>query len=741
MGRLKTNLLMLAGCIIGLCAANEEGAPAPTAAQEKPVSFRLDVMPVFFRSGCNSGGCHGSARGKDGFRLSLFGYDPAGDYFRLTQQMAGRRINLSVPEESLLLLKVTGKVPHTGGELFKADSERYAVLKKWIEQGAPDDSENVPAPTGIKLLPEKWVVEGAGKKQQTQVLATYSDGSTRDVTKLALFVTNNKNVVDINESGEIASGKNGAAYFFARFNKFTIGSEAIVLPSGGDFKWPDDVKAVNYIDEAVHAKLKNLRILPSGVCSDEQFVRRIYLDLIGVVPTPDEYRTFVASTEADKREKLIDTLLKRDEFADLWAAKWSEWVKVIADGNGQNGADRKAAVIYHDWIREQFKRNVPLDQFVRTQLTGNGSNFTSPPANFYTMIPPQNYEPKAVAQDISQLFTGIRIQCAECHNHPFDRWTQDDYYGFVSFFTGVRRKPAAEPREYYVYNDNNAQPMKHLLDGRPMPPKLLGGAAPDVKGKDARIAFADWLVSPENALFRNSMANRAWEQFFGRGIVEPVDDFRISNPPSNRELLDAIGQKLADYKFDLRKLIRDICLSRTYQLSPTVNASNKSDDRQFSHAQLRRLRADVLLDSLSQATETVTRYNGAPRGVRATQLFEGGRRAGDYFLKTFGLSSRETVCACETRTEPTFAQSLHLINGRTIQSKIEESKVIEKLLKENKNSEQVVDELYARSLSRKPGADENEKLLKLIGSQAGDKKAFEDVFWALLNSTEFMFNH
>ncbi|HLX64477.1 MAG TPA: DUF1549 and DUF1553 domain-containing protein [Planctomycetota bacterium] len=697
-------------------------------------------MPVFFRSGCNSGGCHGSARGKDGFRLSLFGYDPAGDYFRITQQIAGRRINLAVPEESLILLKATGKVPHTGGELFKTDSARYAAILKWIQAGAPDDGADVPTPTGIKLVPEKWVVEGAGKKQQARVLATFSDGSTRDVTKLALFVTNNKTVVDIDADGLITSGKNGAAFVFARFNKFTIGSEAIVLPTDA-FKWPDDVKARNYIDELVHAKLQNLHILPSEICNDEQFVRRIYLDLIGLPPKPDEYRAFMADTSADKREKLVDALLKRDEFADLWAAKWSEWVKVITDNNGNNGADRKAAVLYHDWIREQFKKNTPLNEFVRAQVTGSGSNFTSPPSNFYTMIPPQNYEPKAVAQDISQLFTGIRIQCAECHNHPFDRWTQDDYYGFVSFFTGVRRKPAGEPREFYVINDNNAAPMKHLLDGRPMPPKLLGGPAPDVKGKDPRIAFADWLTSPDNQLFRNNMANRVWEHFFGRGIVEPVDDFRISNPPSNRELLDGIGQKLADTKFDLKHLVRDICLSRTYQLSPTTNASNKSDDRQFSHAQLRRLRADVLLDSLSQATETTTRFNGAPRGARAVELFEGGRRLGDYFLKTFGLSSRETVCACETRTEPTFAQSLHLINGRTIQTKIEESKVIENLLKANKNSSEVVDELYVRALSRKPGSDEQKKLLDLIGSQAGERKAFEDVYWALLNSTEFMFNH
>ncbi|MEI6234661.1 MAG: DUF1549 and DUF1553 domain-containing protein [Planctomycetota bacterium] len=717
-------------------------APAPALAGENGPSFRRDVMPVFFRAGCNSGGCHGSARGKDGFRLSLFGYDPTGDYFRITQQMAGRRINLSVPEESLILMKSTGKVPHTGGELFKENSEYYQAILKWIEAGTPDDSADVPVPTGIKIEPEKWVVEGAGKSLTTHVIATYSDGTTRDITKLALFSSNNKNVADINEHGVVKSGKFGATYIFARFNKFTLGAEAIVLPTEGNFQWPGDLKPRNYIDELVQSKLQKLRIIPSKECSDEQFVRRIHLDLIGLPPTPAECRAFLADMDSSKREKLIDRLLARDEFADLWAAKWGEWLKLLTDQNNNSGNDRKSAMIYHAWIRDQFKKNVPLDEFVRTQVTSVGSDFQNPASNFYMMVPPSNYEPKAVAQDVAQLFTGIRVQCAECHNHPFDRWTQDDYYGFVSFFTGIKRKMSADSREMYVYNDNNAAPMKHLLDGRPMPAKLLGGAAPDVKGKDPRVAFADWLTSPENTLFRNNMANRVWDQFFGRGIVEPVDDFRISNPPSNHELLDGIGTKLAEYKFDMRRLVRDICLSRTYQTSSTVNASNKGDDAQFSHAALRRLRADVLLDSLSQATDTVTTFAGVPKGQRAVQVYDGGRRYGSYFLKTFGLSSRETVCACETRNEPTFGQTLHLINGSTIQGKIAESKFLELFLKDGKkNSNDVVDELYIRALSRKPAADEQKKLVELVGSQAGDKKAYDDIFWAILNSTEFMFNH
>lgn len=736
--RLLTSITLFAVAIATGLPASE--APVAPSADNVP-SFRRDVMPVFFRAGCNSGGCHGSARGKDGFRLSLFGYDPSGDYFRITQQMAGRRINLSVPEESLLLLKCTGKVPHTGGELFTADSDYYKAILKWIEAGTPDDSADVPVPTAIKIEPEKWVVEGAGKKLPIRVLATYSDNSTRDVTQLARYLTNNKNVADIDDNGQVTSGKSGATYIFARFNKFTLGAETIVLPTDNNFKWPENIKPRNYIDELVQSKLQKLRIIASDECTDEQFVRRIYLDLIGLPPKPEEYRAFLANTDSAKREKLIDVLLKRDEFSDLWAAKWSEWLKLLADQSNNSGSDRKSAILYHDWIRDEFRRNAPLDEFVRTQVVSTGSNFENPAANFYMTIPASQYEPKAVAQDVAQLFTGVRIQCAECHNHPFDRWTQDDYYGFVSFFTGIKRKMSADARETYVFNDNNSPPMKHLLDGRPMPPKLLGGSAPDVKGKDPRVAFATWLTAPENELFRNNMANRVWDHFFGRGIVEPIDDFRISNPPSNRELINELGSKLAAYKFDMRHLVRDICMSRTYQTNSTVNASNKGDDSQFSHAALRRLRADVLLDSLSQATDTQTRFDGLPRGERAVQVYDGGRRYGSYFLKTFGLSTRATVCACETRNEPTFAQSLHLINGTTIQGKINESKFLETFLKSGKNSDQGVDELYVRTLSRKPGPDEQKKLLDLVGSQAGDKKAFDDIFWALLNSTEFMFNH
>ena len=709
--------------------------PAPP----RPISFRLDVEPVLFRAGCNSGGCHGAAIGKDGFHLGLFGYDPKGDYYRLTQQIVGRRIDLAVPEQSLILLKAAGLVPHSGGRRFKPDSEYYQTILRWIRAGAPDDAADVPQVTGISFVPDKVVFSGKDKRRPLQVLAKYSDGTTRAVNNLALYLTNNKNTADIDEQGVVTGGKRGDTFVFARFAKYTVGAEIIVLPDG-KFKWPK-LAENNYIDTLVDAKLKNLRILPSAVASDEQFVRRAYLDVIGLPPTPAEFKRFMGDRARDKRAKLIDELLARDEFADLWATKWAEWLKVRSENNNAFGTDRKAAYLYYQWIREQIKKDVPLDQFVRAQVAGTGSNLQSPPTNLYTMFPQGQYDPKEMAQDVSQVFTGMRVQCAQCHNHPFDRWTQDDYYGFVSFFTGVKRKPASESREFYIYDDPNAPPAKHLLDGRPMPAKFLGGDAPDTKGKDPRLALAEWLTSKDNALFRQNMANRIWQQFFGRGIVEPIDDVRISNPPSNRELLEAIGQHLADYNFDAKRLVRDICNSRTYQLAVMPNETNRDDDSQFSHAHLRRLRADVLLDSLAQITETPSTFNETPRGVRAVQLYEGGFHANNYFLKTFGAAARDSVNASETRLEPTLAQALHMVNGDTIEGKLRQSNVVADMLKANRKPEEIVDELFLRTLSRKPSEAENKKMLGLVAGKAGDRQVYDDILWALLNSTEFEFNH
>lgn len=719
-----------------------------TIADEESPGFRRDVMPVLFRAGCNSGTCHGSARGKDGFMLSLFGYDPKGDYYRITQDMIGRRVNVAAPEESLLLLKATGKVAHTGGQLFKDDSPYYKAIYRWIEAGALDDAEKVAVPVEITLSPERMVFTGEKKPEQTNVIARYSDGTTRDVTHLARYLSNNTTTATIDADGKVTSGQQGDTYVFARFNRFTTGSEVIVLPTNAaNYRWSNP-PANNQIDKLVYDRLQKLQLLPSELSDDETFVRRVYLDLTGVVPTTAQYQSFVQDATANKRERLVDDLLKTDAFADLWTAKWAESLRVIGGEYGPTATDVKAAETYYEWIRDQMRKNRPLNEFVADQITSSGSNLTNGPVNLYTMLVHDvKFTPKNFAADVSQLFTGVQIQCAECHNHPFDRWTMDDYYGFVSVFQGIRRKGGAESREFYIYNDITAPPAKHLIDERPVPATVLGGEAPIAPGADPRIAFAKWLTSPENDLFSNNLANRIWAHFMGRGLVEPLDDMRISNPPTNKPLLDELSRILVQSKFNLRALAREICTSRVYQLSSRPNETNALDDRQFSRARLRRLRADVLLDSIVLVTNTERGFSGFPQGTKAVEYYPRqsgdttGPHAGDPFFETFGRSTRASVAAAETKTDPTLSQTLHLIAGDTIQSRIGSGGIVAKLIADKTSPDLMIEALYIRALSRKPTSIELNGLLDLIGDKKQDRGVYEDIFWSLLNSTEFAFNH
>ena len=713
---------------------------ASLPAAEPAVSFRSDVMPVFFRAGCNSGGCHGAASGKDGFRLSLFGYDAAGDYFRLAQQIVGRRVDVAAPEQSLLLLKAINAVPHTGGKLLEKDSPHYRTLLRWIQQGAPDDDQAVPLVTGIALQPAALLFDKSRASQPLRVVARYSNGQSREVTSLALFSSNNKTVAAIGDDGVVKPGSRGATDVFARFDRFTVGAEVVVLPERDNFQWPASAVAFNALDEPVLRRLQQLRILPSDLCDDATFLRRVTFDLIGLPPTEEEYRRFMADKSADRRARLVDALLKRPEYAELWAAKWAGWLKLLGDTNSGSGTDHKAALAYFEWLTRQFAGNTPLNRFAQAQIAARGSNFIQPESNFYTMLPAGNYSAKAVAQDVAQLFTGMRIQCAECHNHPFDRWTQDDYYGFVSFFTGVKRKVASKPREFYIYNDNSAPPAAHMLDERPVPARFLGGDAPDTKGRDPRAALAAWLTAPENTLFTRNLANRIWAHFFGRGIVEPLDDFRITNPPSNGPLLDTLARRLVEHRFDQKALIRDIVTSRTYQLSAATNETNRGDDRQFSHAAVRRLPAAMALDAIATATGFETRFKSLPPGHRAMQVYESGRKQGSYFLTAFGESERKSVCADDEVTAPSFAQTLHLINGDTVLKKLQASTVVASALKSGRKPEEIVTNLFIRTLGREPGAKERSAFRDIIGGSPVEAD-YKDLWWALLNSTEFLFQH
>jgi hypothetical protein len=686
------------------------------AAKSRPVSFRLDVMPIFLKHGCNNGSCHGAARGKDGFMLSLFGYDPNGDYYRLTRAIVGRRVDLAVPEKSLMLEKVTGVVSHTGGKLFDANHADYKTLLRWLKAGAPNDGADTPVPVGVELLPAKVVFAGKNQTQKTVVLAKYSDGAVRDVTRLALYLTNNEAVSTISKDGVVTAGGRGGAFAFARFDKFTVGAETIVLPTDDQFTWPKTPEH-NYIDALVFDKLKKLRMAPSDLCSDDAFLRRVYLDLIGLPPSREEFDAFLADKDPQKRAKLIDTLLERPEFVDMWTMKWGELLRIRANNNTpQYGRDAKAMFSYAAWVRDQMAMNRPLNEFAADLLVGGGSNFKSPTANLYTAA--ERLTPEKTAEDIAQVFLGTRIQCSQCHNHPFDRWTLDDYYGFSAFFAGITLKRGGEGREVVVANNNAANTVAHPVDGRRMKPKFLGGDAPDVEGQDPRKALAKWLTSPENAAFSQTMANIIWSHFFGRGIVDPVDDVRISNPPSNKELLEELGKKLAGYGFDKKKLVRDICNSRTYQLSATPNPTNELDEAYFSHGYVRRLRAEVLLDMLTRVTGTEDRFPLSPPGTRAVQIHTG--EVSTYFLTTFGRAPRETPCSCEVNREANLSQALHLVNGDTITNKINQSKLIPGLLAEKKAPEEIIEELYVRALCRKPTDAEKKKLADIVRREAAD---------------------
>ncbi len=728
-------------------ANRSAAADSPAAPAASVPSFRGDVMPVLFRAGCNAGTCHGSARGKDGFMLSLFGYDPKGDYERIVGEMVGRRVNTAVPERSLLLLKATGEVSHTGGKLFTRESPYYQSLLHWIEAGAPDDVGNVPVTTEVTLSNERLLFDRPGAAEALRVTARASDGSTRDVTRLARYFSNNESVAKIDVDGRVTAVGPGDTYVFARFSRYTVGAEVIVLPTETGFAWPNP-PSVNFIDDLVFDRLRKLRIAPSELSDDETFLRRVTLDLAARPPTVAEYRAFLDDRRPDKRALKIDELLADDAFADLWTAIWAEQLRVIGGNYAPVATHVKAADAYYQWIRKQMRAGRPLNEFVAEMVDASGSNLTNGPVNLYTMLvhKPQ-FEPKSFAADFSQVFLGIQIQCAECHNHPFDRWTQDDYYGFVSFFTGMKRKPGVEPRERRIYCDTSAAPAKHVVDGRPMPAKVLGGLEPVPSGGDPRTALAQWLTAPENDLFSRNLANRVWAQLLGRGIVEPVDDVRATNPPVNGPLLDALAKHLVDSRFDLRSLVRVICNSRVYQLSARPSGSNKGDSRQFSHAYLRRLRADVLLDSIVSVTGVPRRFSGFPEGTRAIEYYPresgdtDGPRFGDPFFATFGRSSRGTVSACETKREPTLSQTLHLAVGDTVRDRLAAVGWLKTLVESNSRPEPILEELYIRVLSRRPTSSETRAFCDLIGAASKDPFVYEDIYWSLLNSTEFGFNH
>jgi hypothetical protein len=701
------------------------------AGEDRPISFKLDVVPIFTKAGCNAGGCHGSSRGKDGFRLSLFGYDPEGDYQRLTREMFGRRVNLALPEESLILEKGAGRVPHTGGERFKAEDELYQTILRWVQAGAPKDDAKVPSPVAIEIYPKQSVLEGTGASQRLTVRAKYSDGTDRDVTGLSVFLSNNDVSAKVSDHGVVTAGQRGESFVTARFHTFTVGAQVMVIPEGLKYVFPTEIAAHNYIDELVHAKLKKLRMIPSAVCDDATFLRRVYIDITGTLPTPDEVRKFAVDDGPTKRERIVDALLDRKEFVDLWVMKWAELLQIRSN---QNQFSYRNALLYFGWLEDQITRNVPLDQMVRDLLTASGGTFKNPAASFYKV----ETDTLKLAENSAQVFMGMRIQCAQCHNHPFDRWTMDDYYNYASFFSQTGRKNGEDPREAIIFNRGSGE-VNHPVAGRKPAPKFLGAEFADTQGKDRREVLADWLASPKNPYFARNLANQVWAHFFGQGIIDPVDDVRVSNPASNPELLDALAERFTGYQYNLRKFVRDLCLSRTYQLSAQSNETNAGDDRNFAKAKIRRLRAEMLLDSINQVTEFTDKFNGLPRGSRAVQIADGNTTT--YFLTTFGRATRESVCSCEVKMEPNLSQALHLLNGDATTAKIQNGGTVRRLLRDGKTKEQVIEEIYLRCLARSPTASELAQFLEFFKDEKRTEQTLNDVFWSVLNAKEFIFNH
>ena len=701
------------------------------ARETSPVRFGLDVMPVLTKGGCNSGSCHGASRGQRGFRLSVFGFDPIGDHFRITREFIGRRIDLARPAESLLLTKPMEQVVHGGGQRFDSDSEMYRVLLKWLEQGAPRDPENVIRVKRLEVFPSEIVLLGRGPGEDVApanshrliVRAHYENDTNRDVTGLTVFTSTNTASAIVSADGIVSSQQRGESFVTAMFGEHNVGLPVIVVPGGPATEFPD-LRVANRVDELIHRKLRKLRVIPSPLCDDSTFLRRVYLDTIGLLPEPSEYARFMTDRRPDKRKRLVDELLERPEFTELWVMKWAELLQVR---NVKGG--------FFGWLRKRFLANVPMDRMVRELLTAEGGFFRDPPAQYFRQVG----KPKILAENVAQVFMGTRIQCAQCHNHPFDRWTMNDYYGFAAFFTQLGSKHNWEDtREKIVFNKGSGE-IRHPIDQRVMPPKFLGGSTPKLAGRDRRAILADWLTAADNPWFARNLANIAWTQFFGRGIVAPVDDVRLSNPPSNPELLDFLAARLVTDGYDFRKLIRIITLSHAYQRVTRPTASNRADRRNFSHAAFRRLRAEVLHDCLCQATGVPTRLGGFPLGTRAVQLPIAAMSTD--FLDTFGRSNRETVCSCEVDVQPNLSQALHLINGGTTWGKIVEGDVLPRLMADDNEPAAVISALYVRCLSRQPTDRERVQLLTAVATADDREEFYQELFWALVNSKEFLFNH
>ncbi|MFO0797769.1 MAG: DUF1549 domain-containing protein [Gemmataceae bacterium] len=686
--------------------------------------FENDILPVLGRYGCSSSGCHGKSDGQGGFKLSVLGSDPDADFASLTKEARGRRLMPSSPDESLLLRKGSGRTAHGGGTKLPFGSDDYQTLRRWVAAGMPFGAADAPRVVGLRVEPAERVM-GPKADQQLKVIARYSDGGEKDVTRHARYQSNREAVAVVSADGRVTTlDVPGEAAVMAGYLG-EVGVFRAVVPRPGP-PVATNLPRFNAIDELVDRRLAKLNVTGSPVCDDAEFLRRVYLDLTGTLPTPAAARRFLDNTTADKRAKLVAQLLTTPEFADLWAMRWADLLRVDRQTLGP-----ERARTYYGWVRRGVAENVPFDRFARELVTAEGPLAEVGPANFYQVVT----KPGEMASNLAQVLLGVRIGCAECHHHPFDRWTQADYAGMVGYFTPVGARGGAVVA-------GPAATLKHPRTGQPVFAHALGSTPPatELPG-DRREALADWMTRPDNPYFARNLGNRVWAWLLGVGIVEPVDDVRATNPPSNPELLDALARFTVENKYDVRKLVAFITASRTYQASSRPNATNERDERNFSRALLKRPEAEVLLDMVSQATGVGEKFQGSPGVTRAVQLWDSKVRSD--FLKRFGRPSRVTACECERTREPSVSQVLTLLNSPDIQAKLShEAGTVATLVRTQPDDARLTEELYLTFFARRPTADETAVAVAHLRKHAADRRrGAEDLAWAVLNSTEFLFNH
>ena len=715
------------------------------AAEPRRISFINDVQQVLTKAGCNAGVCHAKAgNGQNGFQLSLLGFETFDDYEHLTKEGRGRRVFAGSPDQSLILRKASGKLPHGGGIRLDPNSEGYAIIRDWIEQGATYDQPDTPKLVGFEIEPKKGTLQ-RHQEQPLKALARYSDGTERDVTGLALYESNDRAIADVTEQGVVKiHDLSGNAAIMVRYQgKVTVFSASI--PFGATLTNLPSTK--NFIDEQVFANLQRIGVPTSPICDDSTFIRRVTLDIAGRLPTEEEVSSFLGSDQPDKRDQVIEGLLLGSDYADYFASKWTSLLKNRRD----ESVDIVANFAFHAWVRDSLLANKPYDHFVRELLAATGTVIGNPPVAWYKRVK----EPKEQLEDVAQLFLGVRMQCAQCHHHPFERWSQDDYYSFAAFFSQVGRKPSPIRGEDLIFHKRGIATAVNKKSGVALKPAALGDVIPDIPAdEDPRLKLADWMSSKNNPFFAKALVNRYWKHFLSRGLIEPEDDIRDTNPPTNPELLAALERHFIESGFDLKNLVRTITRSTTYQLSATPNETNLGDRQNYSRFYPRRLQAEVLLDAIDRIAGSQTEFSNLPPGTKAVALPDNSYNQSSPFLRVFGRPSGESVCECERVQSSSLAQSLHLINSADMKSKLAAANGrADRLSKSEGAVEAKIRELYRAALSREPRPDElktaseffTEPRLDANGNPVEAKTAerdnFQDLIWALINTKEFLFNH